>query len=327
MHRKLRTLAFVSLPLIMAAAILTAPAQAAAWPEKPVRIIIPWAPGGSTDIIGRLLAADLTRRLKQQFIIDNRAGAGSIIGMQLAAATPPDGYNFMLTSTAYGHLINQSMAKGIDYVKSYEPVALLGFGDSALAVHPALPVSSLKELIALAKKRPGELNYSSSGIGGFPHMNTELFKLMTGTNIVHIPFQGGGPAVADTIAGNTQMQIGSIPTLIPHIRSGRLKVLAVGGKKRSPQLPGIPTIGEAGVPGFMTYIWWGTFAPLKTPPDVIKRMHADITASLESPEMLSKLDPQGAVPEKMSPADFGKLMVDETNKWLDVIKRAGIKGE
>jgi tripartite-type tricarboxylate transporter receptor subunit TctC len=299
----------------------------AAWPEKPIRVIIPWAPGGSTDIVGRLLAAELTRRFKQQVIIDNRAGAGSIVGLHLAAAAPPDGYNFMITSTAYGHLINKAQAKGIDYGKSFEPVALLGFGDSVLAVHPSLPVNSVKELIALAKKRPGELNYSSSGVGGFPHMNTELFKIMTGTDIVHVPFQGGGPAIADTVAGNTQMQIGSITTLMPHIRSNRLKVLGVGGRKRHPQLPGVPTISEAGVPGFITYIWWGMFAPLKTPPDIIRTMHTEITSVLDSPDMLKKLDPQGAVPEKMSSADFGKLMAEETTKWLDVIRRAGIKGE
>ncbi|MPZ46919.1 MAG: tripartite tricarboxylate transporter substrate binding protein [Betaproteobacteria bacterium] len=316
-----------ALGLLFASITLTPVAVAAEWPEKAIRVIIPWPPGGSTDIVGRLLAAELTRRLKQQVIIDNRPGAGSILGMQLAAQTPPDGHNFMITSTAYGHLIYKERAKGIDYVKSFAHVALLGFGDSVLAVHPSLPVKSVKELIALAKKRPGALNYSSSGIGGFPHMNTELFKLMTGTSIVHVPFQGGGPAVADTIAGNTQIQIGSITTLIAHIRSGRLKVLGVGGTRPNPQLPGIPTISDAGVPGFSTYIWWGMFAPLRTPPNIINRMHAEVTAVLDAPDMRQKLDVQGAVPEKMSAAEFGRLMVAETEKWLKVIKAANIKGE
>ncbi len=315
------------LGVFLASFTLVPAATAAAWPEKTIRVIIPWAPGGSTDIVGRLLAADLTRRFKQQVIIENRPGAGSIVGLHFAAQLPPDGHNFMITSTAYGHLINQKQARGIDYVKSFDHVALLGFGDSVLAVHPALPVKSVKELIALAKQRPGELNYSSSGIGGFPHMNTELFKLMTGTNIVHIPFQGGGPAVADTMAGNTQIQLGSITTMIAHIRSGRLKVLASGGKQRNPQLPGVPTISEAGVPGYTTYIWWGMFAPRKTPADAINRMNSEINAVLESPDMQKKLEVQGAVPEKMSAAGFRKLMVDETDKWMDVIKRAGIKGE
>ncbi len=311
---------------VLFASMLIAAPSSAAWPEKTIRVIIPWAPGGSTDIVGRLLAAELTKRFKQQVIIDNRAGAGSIIGLQIAAQQPPDGYNFMMTSTAYGHLIYKSQAKGIDYVRSFEPVALVGFGDSVLGVHPALPVKSVKELVALAKKRPGELNYSSSGIGGFPHMNTELFKLKTGTDIVHIPFSGGGPAVADTMAGNTQINLGSITSMMPHIQSGRIKVLGVGGKKPNPALPGVPTIGAA-VPGYETYIWWGIFAPKGTPADIIKAMHANVSAVLETPEILQKLEAQGAVPEKMSTADFGKLMVSETEKWSAVIKAANIKGE
>ena len=302
-------------------------AAAAAWPEKPVRVLIPWAPGGSTDIVGRLMAPELTKRLKQSVLVDNRPGGGSILGMHLAAASPPDGYTFMLTSTAYGHLLNKAMAKGIDYAKSYEPVALIGLGDSVLTVHPTLPVNTIKELIALAKKRPGELNYSSSGIGGFPHMNTELFKLMTGTNIVHVPFQGGGPAAADTMAGNTQINLGSVPTLIGYIRSNRLKPLGVGGTKRNPQLPNVPTMTEAGVPGYVTYIWWGLFAPLKTPPDVIKRMHGEITAMLDSPDFVGKLEQQGAMPVKQTPAEFGKYMQDEAARWQMVIDKAGIKGE
>ena len=316
-----------TLGLIFMSLALAPCAAAATWPEKPVRVIIPWAPGGSTDIVARIMAPDLTKRVKQSVLIDNRPGAGSILGMHIVAASPPDGYTFMITSTAYGHLLNKAQAKGIDYSKSFEPVALIGLGDSVLTVHPTLPVNTVKELIALAKKRPGELNYSSSGIGGFPHMNTELFKLMTNTNIVHVPFQGGGPAAADTMAGNTQINLGSAPTLIGYIRNGRLKPLGVGGKKRNPQLPNVPTMTEAGVPGYVTYIWWGVFAPLKTPQDIIKRMHAEITASLESPDTLSKLELQGAVPEKMSSAEFGKYMVEETNRWQMVIDKAGIKGE
>ena len=218
-------------------------------------------------------------------------------------------------------------AKGIDYAKSFEPVVLIGFGDSVLTVHPALPVNSVKELIALAKKRPGELNYSSSGIGGFPHMNTELFKLMTGTNIVHVPFQGGGPAAVDTMAGNTQMNLGSIPSLIGHIRGGKLKPLGVGGKKRNVQLPNVPTMSEAGVPGYVTYIWWAIFAPLKTSPDAIRAMHAQVMTSLDSPDLLPRLEAQGVEIQKTSPAELGKLMAEETKKWADGIRRADIKGE
>ena len=210
-----KSLGFAALSLLTFIAIGFAPAHAASWPEKPIRIIIPWAPGGSTDIVGRLLAADLTKRLKQQVIIDNRPGAGAIVGMEIASQSPPDGYTFMVTSTGYGYLISKAK---VDLIKSF---ALLGFGDSALVVTPTLPVKSVKELVALAKARPGQINYSSSGVGGFPHMNTELFKMMTGTNMVHIPFKGGGPAIADTAAGHTQVHLGSLATVMPQVRAPR----------------------------------------------------------------------------------------------------------
>ena len=324
MNRPRRRIAVVGLVL---ACIPASCLAAAAWPEKTVRLLVPWAPGGSTDVVARIISPELTRRLKQTVVVDNRPGAGSILGMHLAAASPPDGYTFMLTSTAYGHLLDKKQAKGIEYSKSYEPVALIGLGDSVLTVHPSLPVNSVKELIALAKKNPGQLNYSSSGIGGFPHMNTELFKLMTGTNIVHVPFQGGGPAAADTMAGNTQLNLGSVPSLIGYIRSGRLKALGVGATKRNAQLPNVPTMTEAGVPGFVTYIWWGVFAPLKTPQDIVKRMHDEIAALQDTPEVVQKLEQQGVMLVKQSSAEFGKYMQDEAARWQMVIDKAGIKGE
>ncbi len=301
----------------------TSQAAAAAWPDRPIRIIIPWAPAGSTDIVGRIIAPDMSKRLKQQVVIDNRPGAGSIVGLQLASQAPANGYTFLLTSTAYGFLIQKS---NVDLVNTFDSTALVGFADSALVVHPSLPVNSVKELIALARKKPGEILYSSSGIGGFPHMNTELFKLMTGVNMTHVPFKGGGPAIADTVAGHTQVHLGSLPTEMPHIRGGKLKVLAVGGKKRNPALPGMPTISET-VPGYVTYIWYGFFAPKGTPPDLVSRMNAAVGTTVKSPDIVKKLDVQGVEAATMPPAEFAKLMRDETAKWLDVIRRAGIKGE
>ncbi len=298
---------------------------AAAWPEKTVRVVVPWPPGGSTDIVGRLLAAELTQRLKQQFVIDNRAGAGSIIGLQYATTQPPDGYTLMLTSTAYGFLIDKPKVP-VDIVNSFAPVAYIGMGDSAFAVHPTLRVNSIKDVIDLAKKRPGELLYASSGIGGFPHLSTELFKMMTKTNIVHIPFKGGGPAAADVMAGHTQISFGSLPTVASIIASGRLKLLATGGVKRHPNFAQTPTVAET-VPGFESTIWFGLFAPKATPADVIARVHGEVTGALAAPELLRRLAEQGAVPSKMSSAEFGKLMAAETNKWLEVIRVAGIKGE
>ena len=316
----------IALSAVLALSAVAAVGSAhAAWPEKTVRIVIPWPPGGSTDIVGRLLAAELTKRLKQQFIIDNRAGAGSIIGLQYATQQPPDGHTLMMTSTAYGFLIDKPKVP-VDLVNSFAPVAYIGVGDSAFAIHPSLQVNSVRALIDLAKKRPGELLYASSGIGGFPHMSTELFKMMTKTNLTHVPFKGGGPAAADTMAGHTQIMLGSLPTVVAMVSSGRLKLLATGGLKRNPKYPNTPAVAET-VPGYESTIWWGMFAPRNTPADIVASVHAEITAALSSPDMLRRLDEQGAVPSKMSSSDFGKLMVSETNKWLEVIRTAGIKAE
>jgi tripartite-type tricarboxylate transporter receptor subunit TctC len=312
------------LGLLLASSTLLSIASAA-WPEKPVRIIIPWPPGGSTDIIGRILAADLTPRLKQQVIIDNRAGAGSIVGLQIATASPPDGYTLMMTSTAYGFLIDKPKVP-VDLVNSFAPAAMIGFGESALVVHPSFPVKTVKDLIDLAKRRPGEILYASSGIGGFPHMNTELFTLMTGAKMVHVPFKGGGPAIADVVAGHSQINFGSLVTVLPHVQSKRLRLVATGGPKRNPKHPNVPAIAET-VPGYESQIWWGIFAPPKTPPDIIARFHAETMEVISSPIFQKRLEEQGGAVVKMGSAEFGKLMVSEQNKWLEVIRVAGIKGE
>ena len=311
--------------IVAASLALTSMSAHAAWPERPVRMIVPWAPGGSTDIVARILAADLTKRLGQQFIVENRAGAGAIVGMQFTAQQPPDGATFLLTSTGYGFLINKG--SNVDFVNSFASVAMVGFSDSALVVNPHLPVKSVKDLIALAKKRPGELMYSSSGVGGFPHMNTELFKLMAGVNLTHVPFKGGGPAIADTAAGHTQLQIGSIPTVIGQVRANRLKAIAVGGPKPNPALPGLPTISESGVPGYQSQIWFGVFAPKATPPAVITAMHGGIGATLDSADTVKRLNDQGVDVNKLSTPEFSKLMASEQEKWAKVIKAANIKGE
>jgi tripartite-type tricarboxylate transporter receptor subunit TctC len=320
---KAKALALGFFGLLLAAGLF--PASAAGWPERPVRVIIPWPPGGSTDIVGRFLAADLTARLRQQVVIDNRAGAGSIVGLQIATAAPPDGYTFMMTSTAYGFLIDKPKVP-VDLVNSFAPVAMIGFGDSALTVHPSLPVRSVKELIALAKKRPGEMLYASSGIGGFPHMNTELFQIKAGVKLVHVPFKGGGPAAMDLVAGHSQLQISSLVTMMPFIQSSRVRLLATGGPKRDHKYPDVPTISET-VPGYESRIWWGIFAPPKTPADVIARFHAETMEVISSAAFEKRLDEQGGSVVKISSAEFGKLMLAEQNKWLEVIRIAGIKGE
>lgn len=300
-------------------------AAAAAYPEKPVRVVVPWPPG-PTDSVARVVSAQLTERLKQQIIVDNRAGAGGIIGMQNAAQSPADGYHLMITSTAYGYLIARPKVN-VDLVESFAPIALLGISEAALVVHPSLPVNSVKELIALAKARPGTLNYASSGVGGFPHMNTELLKLMAGIDMVHVPFKGGGPAITDVVAGHTQLILTSLPGLLQHIKAGKLKVLGVGSLHRSPSLPEVPTISEAGVPGYETSIWYGLFAPAGTPPAIVQRLHTEVTAVLASPELHKRYEGLGVLVRNMSSAEFGKFMRSEAAKWMRVVKEAGIKAE
>ncbi len=319
MHKVLS--AGVVLGLVIAAAL---PQSALAWPEKTVRIIVPWAPGGSTDILARILGIELSRRLKQNFIVENRAGAGSIVGLQFAAQQPGDGYTFMMTSTGYGFLINKA---NVDLVNSFTSVSMIGVADSALVVNPHLPVNSVKELVTLARKRPGELLYSSSGIGGFPHMNTELFMLMAGIKMIHVPFKGGGPAIVDTVAGNTQLQIGSLPTVLNHVRAKRLKAIAVGGPTRNPALPELPTISESGVPGYESQIWFGMFAPKSLPQPLITAMYNAINEALVNPEIIKRFDEQGTAPQKMTTAQFAKYMESEQEKWAKVIRVANIKGE
>ena len=310
--------------LVVMTALFTPIEAGAAWPERPVRIVVPWSPGGSTDIVTRILAADFTKRLGQQFVVENRAGAGAIVGMEFTSQQPPDGYTFLLNSTGYGYLINKG--SNVDLVKSFDSVAMIGLSDSALVVNPHLPVNTVKDLIALAKKRPGELLYSSSGVGVFPHMNTELFKLMAGVNMTHIPFKGGGPAIADTAAGNTQLQIGSIPTVIGHVRANRLKAIAVGGPKPNPALPGLPTISES-VPGYESQIWFGLFGPKGLPQAVVSALHGAANTSLESADVVKRLNDQGVDVNRMSTPAFAKLMASEQEKWAKVIKAANITGE
>ncbi len=300
------------LALSAAALLYTTDAAAQAYPSKPVRMIIPFPPGGSNDVVGRMIAFQLSERLGRQVVVDNQGGAGGIIGTEAVARAPADGYTLLLISVA--HAFGASMYKlPYDPINAFAPVALLGTGPVVLAVTANLPVNSLKDLLALAKEKPGQLNYASAGVGSFQHLASSLFKLQSGLDIVHIPFKGGGPAMMDVIAGNTQIAIGSLIQTLPHIRSGRLKHL--------------PTISEAGVPGYEATNWWGIVAPAGTPRPVIERLHHELSVILASAETKKRFETEGGEAAQMSPEEFGRFIASETVKWAKVVKEAGIKPE
>ena len=306
---------------------LVSVAAAQGYPTRPVRLIIPFPPGGSNDIVGRMIAAQLGERLGQQVVVDNRGGAGGTIGTELAAKSQADGYTLLLISTAYA--FNTSIYKKLPYdpVKSFVPVALLGSGPGVLVVNPALPVNSVAGLIAFAKERPGKLNNASAGVGSFQHLASELFRIQAGIEWLHVPYKGGGPAMMDLMGGQADASVGSLIQMLPHIRSGKLKALGTTGAKRSPVLPDVPTVAEAGVPGYEATNWWGFLAPAGTPPAIVERLHHEVAAVQASAETKRRFDTEGAEALQMSPAEFGAFIAAETAKWARVVKEAGISAE
>ena len=293
-----------------------------------MRLIVPFPPGGSNDIVGRMVGAELTNKLGQQVVIDNRAGAGGIIGSEIAANSTPDGHTLLIISVAYAYnpLIFKSRLK-FDPVKSFVPVASLGTGPNVLTVNPKVPAKTVKELIGLAKAKPGGLNYASAGIGSFQFLGTEMFRIMAGIDIVNVPFKGGGPAMADVIAGNTQICVGTLVQTISHIQGKRLVALGVGAKRRSPVLPAVPTIDEAGVPGYEASNWWGIMAPAGTPATAVQRIHSDVSKILSTPEIQKRFQSLGGEAMNMSSAEFARFIRAETAKWGKVVKEAGIKAQ
>jgi tripartite-type tricarboxylate transporter receptor subunit TctC len=296
------------------------------YPSKPVRLIIPFPPGGSNDVVGRLIAQQLSTRLGQQVIPDNRAGAGGVIGTEAASKAEPDGYTILFASSAFA--ANSSLYKlPYDPVKAFAPVAMIAAGPNVLAVSSSMPANSVRELIALAQARPGQLNYASAGIGSFQHLGGALFVSMAKADIVHVPFKGGGPAMVDVIAGNTQLMLSSLVQTLPHIKSGKLKALGVGGLKRSPTLPDVPTISESGLPGYDAVNWWALLAPAGTPPEIIARLHREITSIQRAPEVQKRFESEAVEGVQMSTAEFTKYIQEETVKWARVVREAGIKAQ
>jgi tripartite-type tricarboxylate transporter receptor subunit TctC len=304
---------------------LAAPVAAQDYPTKPVRLVIPFPPGGSNDIVGRLVATQLSERLGKQVVVENRGGAGGVVGTEMVSKAAPDGYTLLLISLA--HAVNPWLYKlNYDPIKSFTPVAMLGSGPNVLTVHPDLPVKSAKDLVALAKQKPGELQYASAGVGSFQHLGGELFKLVAGVEILHVPFKGGGPAMIDVMGGHTKILFSSLVQTTPHIRSGKLKALGVGGKKRSPVLPDVPSIADD-VPGYEAVNWWGIIAPAGTPAAIVDKLSKEIGMALNSPEVQKQFETEGADIVQMSPAEFGKFIETEMPKWERVVKEGNIRAE
>jgi tripartite-type tricarboxylate transporter receptor subunit TctC len=312
--------------LLLMLAVFIPPATADDYPSRTIRLIIPFPPGGSNDVVGRIVANQLGQKLGQQVFVDNRAGAGGVVGTDVAAKSAPDGYTLLVISVA--HAVDPWIYKEpYDPIKDFVPVGILGTGTNVLTVNPKLPVNSVQDLLALARQKPGFLNYASAGIGSFQNLSGELFKLMAGVDIVHVPYKGGGPGMLAVIAGEDQVMFSSIVQTIPNIQSGLLHALATGGAKRSPILPDLPTIGEGGVPGYVASDWWGILAPAGTPAPIVAKLHDAIEEVLQSADTKKYMDQQGATPLLMSTADFGNYIQSEIAKWGPVVQKAGMKAE
>jgi tripartite-type tricarboxylate transporter receptor subunit TctC len=316
----MRRLAALALLLAFAA-----PA-AAEYPDRPVRLIIPFPPGGSNDVVGRLVANQLSEKLGHKVFVDNRGGAGGVLGTEAAAAAAPDGYTLLIVSIA--HAVNPALYKlNYDPIKSFTPISILATGPNVLAVNPALPVKTVAELVKLAKEKPGELDYASAGVGSFQHLGGELFKLTAGVNLQHVPYKGGGPAMADVIAGHVKIMFSSLVQTTPFIQSGQLRALGTGGSARNPVLPDVPTIREAGVPGYEANNWWGIMAPAGTPAPIVERLYKDIQEVLKSPELTAAFDREGASAVTMTSAEFTAYIQNEIAKWGQVVKQGNIKAQ
>lgn len=314
------------LSISLIGASVTALAQSN-YPARAVRVIVPSAPGGGTDISARIIAPQLTQSLGQQFIVENRAGAGTMIGGEAVARAAPDGYTLLMGVSTLA--INPAMYKKVPYdaLKDFAPVSLAVTLSNVLVVHPSLPVRNLKEFIALVKPRPGQVNFASAGVGTSPHLSMELFLVMTGLKMVHVPYKGSGPGVTDLVAGHVPAMMPNMLSAQPHIKTGRLRALGVTGSKRAPGAEDIPTIAEAGVPGYEAVQWYGLLAPAATPRDIVTKLHGGMAKALQNPEVRQRLLNDGAEPVGGSPDEFAAYLRAETAKWAKVVQAAGIKPE
>jgi len=318
-----------SLVSLLAAAMTVVPAQAAAqtYPTKPVRLMVPFVPGGNTDIIARVVAPEMSKALGQQLVIENRGGAGSTIGTEVVAKSPPDGYTLLLVSAA--HVINPAMIKKLPYdsIRDFAPISVVADVPTAFAIHPTLPVKNVKEFIALAKARPGQLNYSTAGRGTVGHLSAELLSSIAQIKMVHIAYKGTGQSITDLIAGHVQLQFSSMPAVINHARAGKLRLLAQTGEKRSAAAKDVPTMLESGVKGFVVSSGFGLLAPAGTPRPVIDRVHGALLKALAEPNVRNNLSGQGAEPVGNTPEAYDAFNKAEIAKWIKVARGAGIDPE
>ena len=311
--------------LLCAAAILVSAAAAAqSWPAKPVRFIVPFPPGGSTDVLGRILAVKLGESLGQQVIVDNRGGAGGIIGTDIVVKSPPDGYTLLMTASA-PIAINITLMKNVPYDprKDLVPVSRIGSTPLVLVVHPSVPARSVKELIALLRARPNDFTYASAGSGTPQHLSAELFKTLANVKMNHVPYKGSGPAMIDVISGQIPITFEVFITALTYVKSGRLRALAQTGSTRSPYLPDVPTIGETGVPGYESAGWYGVFAPAGTAPAIVNRVHSEMTRIMNTADMQQRMADLGADPAHDTPEQFAAFIRAEIVKWAKVIKDSG----
>lgn len=298
-----------------------------AYPSKPIRIISIFAPGGGNDVICRLVAQKLSERVKQQVYVENRVGANGIIGSEAAARSAPDGYTITLIPS--GHAVNASMYRKLpfDSIKDFTTITLAGTSPLVFAVHPSLPARNVKELIALAKAKPGQLTYVTSGIGASGHLAAALFETMTGTSLSHVPYKGMSLAVADLMGGQVSMTFGTSLSVVPHVRSGRLRALATTGAQRSPALPELPTVAEAGVAGYEASLWYGFVGPAQMPPDIVQRLNAEIAAVLALPDTREKLASQGLDTRSSTPNEFARLLTADIARWATLVQKLGLHAD
>jgi tripartite-type tricarboxylate transporter receptor subunit TctC len=310
--------------LCAAIGLCAGPASAQKYPEKPIRLVVPFAPGGGTDVLARSFSSRLAENLGGSIVIENRGGAGGTLGTEIVARAAPDGYTLLLTSAS--HTFNPGVYSKLRYdsIKDFAPITLAAMVPLLLVVHPSLPVKNVKELLALAHKRPGELLYGSAGTGSSLHLAGALFAKMADVNMVHVPYKGGGPAVIGLLSGETSVLFPGLQAALSHVKSGRLRALAVSTAKRSPALPDLPSVAES-LPGYDATSWYGVLAPAGTPPAIISRLHAETVKALTNPQLKERLALEGAIAVGNTPAEFDKFIRHETAKWIKITRELNIK--